>query len=182
MKIMVITFQENFREQLIPFLEKQGFEVCVPPHREDVLPMANTKQPLVVVLDMYVSTPNGIEVLQQLRTQGYKGRVVLLGGSSVSSLISQAFHFGVDQVVGGPHLVGDPINLGQVETAIRTSLHSLIATRALELYESKGRTQGHDLDDWLEAEREILNLPSHARTTGKPKTDTATKKNDQKES
>ncbi|MDT7042390.1 response regulator [Candidatus Nitronereus thalassa] len=160
MKILVITFQEDFRAQLVPFLEKQGFEVCVPPHRGDVLPMAKDTQPLVVVLDMYVSSPNGIEVLQQLRTLGYKGQVVLLGGSSVSSLISQAFRFGVDQVVGGPQRVGDPINLGQVESAIRASLHSLIATRALELYESRGRIDGHDLDDWLKAECEVLKSPT----------------------
>ena len=173
MKIMVITFQKDFRHQLIPFLEKQGFEVCVPPHREDVLPMAKAKQPLVVVLDMYVSSPNGIEVLQQLRAQGYQGRVVLLGGSSVSSLISQAFRFGVDQVVGGPRWVGDPINLGQMETAIRTSLHSLIAARALELYKSKGRTHGHDLDDWLEAEREILKTPLSHRKQSHSRHDSA---------
>jgi hypothetical protein len=31
-----------------------------------------------------------------------------------------------------------------------------IACRAYELYEERGRTHGHDLDDWLQAERELL--------------------------
>jgi Protein of unknown function (DUF2934) len=31
-----------------------------------------------------------------------------------------------------------------------------IARRAYELYERRGRQEGHDLEDWLEAEREVL--------------------------
>jgi hypothetical protein len=30
-----------------------------------------------------------------------------------------------------------------------------IARRAYELYEKRGRKHGHDLDDWLQAEREL---------------------------
>jgi Protein of unknown function (DUF2934) len=30
-----------------------------------------------------------------------------------------------------------------------------VAVRAYEIYESKGRVDGADLDDWLEAEREL---------------------------
>jgi hypothetical protein len=31
-----------------------------------------------------------------------------------------------------------------------------IAKRAYALYEARGREDGHDVDDWLQAEREIL--------------------------
>lgn len=34
----------------------------------------------------------------------------------------------------------------------------LIRERAYELYERRGREDGHDLEDWLEAEAEILTL------------------------
>ena len=30
-----------------------------------------------------------------------------------------------------------------------------IARRAYELYEKRGREHGHDLDDWLQAERDL---------------------------
>ena len=30
-----------------------------------------------------------------------------------------------------------------------------VARRAYELYEKRGREHGHDLDDWLQAEREL---------------------------
>lgn len=159
--IMLVTFQEELRDQLVTSLDSKGYEICVPLHRGDVLPMAKEQQPLVVLLDMYVSNPSGLDVLQQLRTQGYKGKVVLLGGRSIPSSISEAFRFGVDQVVGGPQWIDESINLGQIETAIQTVLHSAIEARASELYESRGRKDGKDLEDWLEAEGQIL----HAKTS-----------------
>jgi hypothetical protein len=33
--------------------------------------------------------------------------------------------------------------------------YDAIARRAYELYVARGLTDGHDLDDWLEAEREL---------------------------
>lgn len=35
----------------------------------------------------------------------------------------------------------------------------MIAQRAYELYVQRGHVHGHDLEDWLEAERQILNEP-----------------------
>jgi hypothetical protein len=35
-------------------------------------------------------------------------------------------------------------------------LQTLIAARAYELYQKRGGQGGHELDDWLEAEREML--------------------------
>ena len=41
-----------------------------------------------------------------------------------------------------------------------------IQARAYELYSGRGQEQGHELDDWLQAEREVLELarrpPAHA--------------------
>ena len=74
----------------------------------------------MVVLDMYVAQPNGLEVLRGLRAQNYEGKVVsIVAGTSVSSLMAQAFQLGVDQVIGGFQGSGGPLNLDQVESAIR---------------------------------------------------------------
>ncbi len=37
----------------------------------------------------------------------------------------------------------------------KEDLSSLIAKKAYELYEKRGRKAGHSMDDWLEAERII---------------------------
>jgi hypothetical protein len=35
-------------------------------------------------------------------------------------------------------------------------LHDVIRTRAYELFEQRGSQHGHDFDDWLHAEAEVL--------------------------
>jgi hypothetical protein len=37
-----------------------------------------------------------------------------------------------------------------------SDLHARIALRAYQIYEDSGRTHGHDLDNWLQAEQEVL--------------------------
>jgi DNA-binding NarL/FixJ family response regulator len=156
--IMVVTFQQEFRDKISSFLTDKGYEVCVPPHRQDVVPLMKAKNPLVIVLDMYVAEPGGLEVLRELRAQNFRGKVVALAGTSVSTLMSQAFRLGVDQVIGGFQSMGGTLNVDQVESAIKMTLHSEIAQYAFELYEKGGRKQGSDLENWTEAERQILKV------------------------
>jgi len=37
------------------------------------------------------------------------------------------------------------------------ALYTRIRVRAYEIYEARGRTEGHALEDWLQAERELMN-------------------------
>ena len=168
---MVVTFHDDYRSQICTFLMEKGYEVCVPPHRQDVVPLAKEKNPLVVVLDMYVASPSGLEVLRDLRSHNYKGKVVALAGMSLSPLMPQAFQLGVDQVIGGLQANGGRLNFDQVELAIRGALHSDIAKRAFELFEARGRMHGKDQEDWLEAERQIFTrnylLPSSEKRQAK---------------
>ena len=39
---------------------------------------------------------------------------------------------------------------------------SVIRARAFELYEQRGKAEGHELDDWLQAEVELLEKKSKA--------------------
>jgi hypothetical protein len=41
------------------------------------------------------------------------------------------------------------------ETTIADERHGQIAARAYEIYEQRGREDGHALDDWLQAEQEL---------------------------
>ena len=41
-------------------------------------------------------------------------------------------------------------------------LEDQIRRRAYELYEARGREDGHDFDDWLQAETEILTAQQRA--------------------
>ena len=45
----------------------------------------------------------------------------------------------------------------QIQTAVViANLHEQVRVRAYELYEQRGREDGHDIEDWVQAEAEIL--------------------------
>ncbi len=164
--IMVVTFQQEFRDRICSFLKEKGYAVCVPPHRQDVIPWMQEHKPVVVLLDMYVAEPNGLEVLKDLRSKNYSGKVVALAGLSVSSLMSEALRLGVDQVIGGFQGSGGFLHLDQVEAAIKIALHADVAKHAFVLYEARGKRYGNDWEDWFDAERKLLNLKVPLTSSG----------------
>src|ERR1044071_911894 len=61
------------------------------------------------------------------------------------------------QMVGTPATV--PNATGDIRNAVEhlaiEPTHEDIARRAYQLFEDRGREHGHDLEDWLQAEREL---------------------------
>ena len=47
-----------------------------------------------------------------------------------------------------------PLNTTNQETKLSIELQEQIRCRAYKLYEERGRVDGHELDDWLQAESE----------------------------
>ena len=50
------------------------------------------------------------------------------------------------------------------EPTVLIPIEQQIQQRAYELYEQRGRTDGHELDDWLQAECEIKGTQANAAT------------------
>jgi hypothetical protein len=48
------------------------------------------------------------------------------------------------------------------EPTVLIPIEQQIQQRAYELYEQRGRTDGHDLDDWFQAESEIKGTRANA--------------------
>jgi hypothetical protein len=48
------------------------------------------------------------------------------------------------------------------ESTVLIPIEQQIQQRAYELYEQRGRADGHDLEDWLQAECEIKGTPANA--------------------
>jgi hypothetical protein len=44
---------------------------------------------------------------------------------------------------------------------VRRPTHPEIAARAYQLFVERGRQDGHEVDDWLQAEYELMQLPVH---------------------
>ena len=54
-------------------------------------------------------------------------------------------------------LVTDPVGSAAAPaTALTEDMQHLICERAYQLFEARGREPGHDVEDWLRAEAEIL--------------------------
>jgi DNA-binding response OmpR family regulator len=164
--IMLLTYRSELRDQLNRMLETKGYETCIPPHRHDAVAMLEDCDPDLIVLDMYLANPSGIEVLKTLRDDRYLGPVVLLSGPSMTSVLDDALPMGVDAVVSIPEQTAGRFDLGELELAIEASLkyktqharksyRGQIARRAYALYEKGGRQVGRDVHDWLRAEQEL---------------------------
>ena len=162
--IMVLTHRSDLREQLTEVLQASGYSVAIPSHREERLSMLAECRPVLIVLDLYVSDPSGSEGLKELRDYGYRGSIILLSGSSMMPVLKEAYSSGITRVVPIPARVNGRYLLGELQAAIRSSMQeifseqrkdSLVARRAYELYEARGRHDGGEVQDWLQAEQEI---------------------------
>jgi DNA-binding response OmpR family regulator len=169
--IMVLTHRSDLRRQLNEVLQASGYSVAIPSHREERLSMLIEYRPVLIVLDLYVSDPSGTEELKELRTHGYRGTVLLLSGSSMMPVLKEAYASGISRVISVPGCVNGRYLLGELKAAVRTCMQeihaeqhkdALVARRAYELYEARGRHDGGEVQDWLQAEQEIRALAAIA--------------------
>jgi CheY-like chemotaxis protein len=152
--IMLLTHQQELRIQLSTSLQADGHSIAIPHHREDMVTVLNTSKPDLVVLDLYMDHPSGIEDLKILRDEGYQGRIIVLSDPSMMPILKEIYPSGIESVVQGPAKINGQYHLGNLQSAISSGQHSAISRRAYALYESGGRHDGRDLHDWLRAERE----------------------------
>ena len=56
-----------------------------------------------------------------------------------------------------------PVRLVSADVLLnrKNEMQNVIARRAYELFEDHGRTNGHDIDDWIEAELEVVRTYRH---------------------
>jgi len=129
--VLVITQNDQFGRYIVEWLNEKGYPCSLACDGQQGLENAQQEVPMVVVLDLYVKEPSGMEVLHKLREQGYTGKVILMGGMSVSPMVPEALRLGVDQVIGGES------NLGPLEWAIQSAFHSLSSKPGPESIEEK---------------------------------------------
>ena len=162
--IMVLTHRSDLRKQLNEVLQASGYSVAIPSHREERLSMLIECRPVLIVLDLYVSDPSGTEELKELRDHGYRGNIILLSGSSMMPVLKEAYASGIARIIQIPARVKGRYLLGELQAAIRSCMQeihaeqhkdALVARRAYELYEARGRHDGGHVQDWLQAEQEI---------------------------
>ncbi|HKU53678.1 MAG TPA: DUF2934 domain-containing protein, partial [Nitrospira sp.] len=119
-----------------------------------------------VILDLYVSDPSGSDNLRLIQEHGYTGAMMVLSGPSMMPVVNEIYSSGgsLKRVIQGPVTVNGRYDLGNLESTIQTLLeevrhrkncHASIAQRAYDIYESRGKMEGHNVEDWLRAEQEL---------------------------
>src|SRR5919107_3262532 len=120
--IMLLTHRPDIREQLNANLHASGYETCVPAHRDEVRAAMTDRYPELIVLDLYLAQPSGAEVLRRLRQDGYHGKVIVLSGESMVSVLHDVQSLGLDKVIHTPARIGECFDFGEVMIAIETAL------------------------------------------------------------
>jgi hypothetical protein len=67
---------------------------------------------------------------------------------------------GVTQIMKKKTIPDSPTEVARCATDI--DLQEKILCRAYELYEQRGKEDGHDVDDWLQAESELITVATKA--------------------
>lgn len=118
--IYLITQKRELGRHLSEYLREKGYEIVIT--NDGIQGGHETIQtsPALVLIDLYLKNPSGLEVLRLIRNGGFKGEIILLAGVSVSRILPEAFYFGIHQVIGGHDLV----DIGQLESAIRALLET----------------------------------------------------------
>lgn len=117
--LLIATIDPFLRDNLRKTLTERGDTFLLLGEEENIVDSVFRHQPSLVILDLYLTHPSGIEILRQLRAEGYSGKVVVLGGQSAQSLAPEATRLGALQVMGRP------FDANQVLGAVRVAKGAL---------------------------------------------------------
>ena len=150
-RVMIVTYDSKPETHLTEFLGDRGYEVSMAPHTQDVLQMMIQTTPHVIILDLGEGAI-AAETIRGLRAEGYKGKILLTGPSSCTTLW-ECWRAGIDQVVGAG--IGDngTIHPGQVEAAIRASLQKRDRAACVSTVGSTRSTEGAETPDLVSSPR-----------------------------
>lgn len=105
MKVLIIDDEPIVREGLKNIIDWNalGFTICGEAvNGIDGLDMIMASNPELVLLDIKMPKMNGIELAQEARKRGYKGKIIILSGYSDFGYAQDAIKFGVDSYLLKP--------------------------------------------------------------------------------
>lgn len=100
--LMIATIDPVLIRGLRRILEERGESFLILKEGANIVQSVIKQNPSLLILDLYLTNPSGIEILRQLRILGFPGKVVVLGGQSVQTLAPEACRLGAFQIVGRP--------------------------------------------------------------------------------
>lgn len=101
-RILAADDERSLTIPLKNLLTDAGYNVAVSSTREEFFAEIVSFRPDVVLLDIYLGTANGIQILKQLKSEGWKAPVIMMTAHSDVSLAVQAMKEGAADFVVKP--------------------------------------------------------------------------------
>lgn len=100
--IFLVTEDQKFSDMMIGRLRKKGKNARGIEHAEELWMRLRQTSPDIIILDGNCPNFDALEILKDLKTKGYKGQTIVLGGSSSAPLDPEVSRFGAIQTAGRP--------------------------------------------------------------------------------
>jgi two-component system response regulator PilR (NtrC family) len=92
--ILIVDDERSIREVLQIFLKKEGFNVTAATNAEAALQLTKSTEFDLIISDIKMAEMSGIDLLRQLRAQGFGGQFILLTAFATAETAIQALKMG----------------------------------------------------------------------------------------
>lgn len=100
--IYLVTENQKFSVMMTGRLRKMGKGALGISQTEELLIRLRQTSPDIIILDGNCPHIDALEILKDLKSQGYKGQTIVLGGPSSAPLDPEISRFGAIQTAGRP--------------------------------------------------------------------------------
>ena len=143
--LLLVDDEEDIRDVLQLPLEDLGYRVLTAENAETALAVFRKEKPALVLTDIKMPGMDGIELLQEIKTDSPETEVIMITGHGDMNLAIKSLKYEATDFIIKPINVGSlEIALGRAEERISTRLKLLEYTRNLEkLIQEKAELQDH---------------------------------------
>lgn len=107
-RILIIDDDKDLLMIVKSSLEKKGFEVCTHSNLENAADIINKCEPQVILLDVFLSGVDGLEVCKRLKSSPYTRHIPVIVFSGYPRVAETAiYEFGADDFMAKPFEVNE---------------------------------------------------------------------------
>lgn len=115
--ILVVDDEQSIRHSLSGILSDEGYEVIFAADAEEALEIVATKNPALVLLDIWLPGMDGLAALQEMKTLRPELPIVMMSGHASIATAVRATHMGAADFIEKPLDLGN--TLAAVDRALR---------------------------------------------------------------
>ena len=107
-RILIVDDDKDLLAIVKSFLEKKGFDVSIFTEWEKASDSIKTNEPQIILLDVFLSGVDGLEVCKRLKSSSYTRHIPILIFSGYPRVAETAiYEFGADDFIAKPFEVKD---------------------------------------------------------------------------